>query len=128
MINIIILLCSVKGENTSPGKLLKMKSSKVTGLDGIPPRLLKDEAHEISRLIAYLTNSSILTSLIPSGWKRVTPIYKCNSDPNNYRPISVLPLISKVMERVIQSQLVGFLTKNNTLSVHQSGFQNMHSL
>ena len=44
---------------------------------------------------------------------KVTPIHKSGdkSDPNNDRPISVLPLISKVMERAIQSQLVAFLTK-----------------
>ena len=119
---------SVLGEVSSSFVLresLEMKSTKVTGLDGIPARLLKDGTHEISRPIGYVINSSTSTGLIPSDWKsaKVTLIYKCGdkSDPNNYRPISVLPLISKIMERAIQSQLVAFLTKTNSLSVYQSG-------
>ena len=53
----------------------------------------------------------------------VTPTHKSGdqSDPNNYRPISVLRLISKVVERAIQSHFVAFLIKNNSLSVHKSG-------
>ena len=112
-------------------ELLKMKSTKATGLDGIPARLLKDAANEISRPVAYLIYLTISTCMIPSEWKtaKVTTIYKSGdkSDPNNYRPISVLPLISKVMERAIQSQLVAFLIRNNSLSVHQSGFRKKHS-
>ena len=108
-----------------------MKSTKATGLDGIPARLLKDAANEISRPVAYLINLTISTCMIPSEWKaaKVTPIYKSGdkSDPSNYRPISVLPLISKVMERAIQSQLVAFLTRSNSLSMHQSGFRKKHS-
>ena len=76
-----------------------MKSMKATGLDGISARLLKDAAPEVSELITYIINLTISTSTIPSEWKtaKVTPIYKSGdkSDPNNYRPISVLPLISK---------------------------------
>ena len=48
-------------------------------------------------------------------------------DVNNYRPISVLPLISKIMERTVQVQLVSFLTTNKVLSEHQSGFRKRHS-
>ena len=111
--------------------LLKMKSTKATGLNGILALLLKDAANELSRPIAYLINSSISTCMIPSEWKsaKVIPIHKSGdkSDPNNYRPISVLPWILKVMECTIQSQLVAFLTKNNSLLVHQSGFQKKHS-
>jgi len=84
-----------------------MKSTKATGLDGIPARLLKDAANEISRPIAYLINSSISTCMIPFEWKsaKLIPIYKSGdkSDPNNHRLISVLSLISKIMEHAIQS-------------------------
>ena len=104
--------------------LLKMKSTKATGLDGIPVRLLKDAENELSRPTPYLINS-LISTLIPSEQKSatVTPTQKSGDqcDPNNYRPISVLPLISKVMERTIQSHFVTFLIKNNSLSVHQSG-------
>ena len=112
-------------------ELLQMKSTKATGLDGISARLLKDAAPEVSESITYIINLTISTSTIPSEWKaaKVTPIYKSGdkSDPNNYRPISVLPLISKVMERAIQSQLETFLIKHNLLSINQSGFRKKHS-
>ena len=59
----------------------------------------------------------------------MTPIFKSGEkdDVNNYRPISVLPLTSKIMERTVQVQLVSFLTTNNVLSEHQSGFRKRHS-
>ena len=112
-------------------ELLQMKSTKATGLDGMSARLLKDAAPEVSESITYIINLTISTSTIPSEWKaaKVTPIYKSGDkgDPNNYRPIPVLPLISKVMERAIQSQLVTFLIKHNLLSINQSGFRKKHS-
>ena len=99
-------------------------------LDGTPARLLKDAAPEVSESITYIINLTISASRIPSEWKpaKVTPIYKSGdkSDPNNYRPISVLLLISKVMERAIQSQLVAFLIRQNLLSINQSGFRKKH--
>ena len=87
-------------------ELCKLKSSKATGLDGIPVRVLKDAAPEIAKPIAYLINLTILTGIIPQEWKeaKVTPIFKSGEkdDVNNYRPIFVLPLISKIMERAVQ--------------------------
>ena len=71
------------------------------------------------------------TSDVPSQRKeaKVTPIYKTErkDDENNYRPISVLPLISKVMERAVQVQLLAFLDENKILSVFQSGFRKKYS-
>ena len=108
-------------------ELCKLKSSKATSLDGIPARVLKDAAPEIAKPIAYLKNLSSLTGIIPQA--KVTPIFKSGEkdDVNNYRPISVLPLISKIMERTVQVQLVSSLTTNNVLSEHQSGFRKQHS-
>ena len=59
-------------------ELLQIKSTKVTGLDGISARLLKDAALEVSEPITYIINLTISTSTIPSEWKtaKVTPIYK----------------------------------------------------
>ena len=49
------------------------------------------------------------------------------SDPTNYRPISVIPVVAKVFERIIYDQLYHYLIKNNFLSCHQSGFRSLHS-
>ena len=72
-------------------------------------RLLKDAAPVIAKPITlYLVNLNISSALILAEWKdvRVTPSFKSGArkDVNNYRPISVLPLVSKIMERAIQVQ------------------------
>jgi len=112
-------------------ELAKLKLSKATGLDKIPAKLLKDAVSVTSKPVTYLINLTISSGEIPSQWKeaRVTPIYKTGKkdDENNYRPISVLPLVSKVMKSAIQVQLLSFLDKNKVLSVFQSCFRKKHS-
>ena len=82
-------------------ELTKLKLTKATGLDGLTARLLRDSAPVIAKPIMYLVNLTISTRVIPSEWKeaRVTPIFKSGerNNENNYRPISVLPLVPKVM-------------------------------
>ena len=86
--------------------------NKASGPYAITPTLLKDAAPVIAKPITYLVNLCILTGLILSEWKdaRVTPIIKseARNDVNDYRPISVLPLLSKIMERAIQVQFLAF--------------------
>ena len=71
------------------------------------------------------------TSIFPTEWKKakVFPVNKKDdkSDPNNYRPISVLPTIAKLLERLIYDQPYDSLTRNNLLTKHQSGFRSLHS-
>ena len=57
------------------------------------------------------------------------PVYKedIKSDPNNNRPVSILPVVSKIIEKVIFKQLYEYLTDNNLLTVSQHGFRPMHS-
>ena len=73
----------------------------------------------------------MFTSHFPAKWKvaKVTPIYKDGdkSDVSNYRPISVLPILSKILERVVHDQLYNYLTCNNILHPCQSGFRCNHS-
>ena len=84
-------------------QLRNLKGSKESGLDGIPARLLKDGASAIAKPNAYLINLTI-SGEIPSEWKEAKVIHIFKSDKrneaNNYLPISVLPLISKKMERI----------------------------
>ena len=74
-----------------------MKVNKAARLDKIPARLLRE--------LTYLINKSITDGTVPVLWKvaRVTPLYKAEENllVENYRPISVLPVLSKVLERVI---------------------------
>ena len=112
-------------------ELKRLKSKKATGLDGMSARLLKDAAPVIAKPITYIINLTISTGEIPPELKeaKVTPIFKNGkrTEESNYRPISVLPLVSKVMESAIQVQLVKFLEANEVLSAYQSRFRKGHS-
>ena len=85
----------------------------------------------ISQPMASIINSCISTSIIPSEFERacVTPLFKggVNNDPNSYRPISILPTLSKVYERHIANQLKYFLKHTNILFSNQSDFRENHS-
>ena len=74
---------------------------------------------------------NLVSGIFPDDWKcaRVTPLFKQGepSDLNNYRPISVISVIAKVFERIIYDQLYNFLTNEDIISNHQSGFRSLHS-
>ena len=76
-------------------------------------------------------NLSNENGVFPGGLKiaRVTPIYKGegSSDVSNYRPISVLPCFSKILEHIMYNRLYKYLIENNILYSKQFGFQNGHS-
>ena len=112
--------------------LSELDTSKANGLDNIPARLLKDCPDLISESLTQIFNESINQGLFPVDWKkaRVTPIYKNSgerNDPSNYRPISVIPIIAKLIERVVYNQLYEYFINNKLLSLHQSGFRLLHS-
>ncbi len=94
-------------------------------------RLLKSSAPTIIPSQTYIINLVICKGIIPVDWKsaRVSAIYKNDSklDLNNYRPISVLPVIAKVFEKVVFDQTYNFLNDNDLLSKEQSGFRHLHS-
>ena len=101
--------------------------SKATGPDGISPRLLKEAGIAIVPSLTKLINLSLSLSKVPRRWKlaHVIPLFKKGekSDPNNYRPVSLLSCVSKILERVVFKHLYNFLLTHKILSPHQSGFQ-----
>ena len=111
--------------------LHSLKVNKAAGLDKIPARLLKDAEMELAPSITYLVNKSISDGIVPDLWKvaRVTPLHKSDDklQVENYRPISVLPVLSKVVERVVHSQLNAHLHQLDFLYQHQYGFRRGHS-
>ena len=113
------------------GEICKMDSKKSPGISNFDVRLLKLAAPVICKSLAYICNLSLHTSCFPNDWKlaKITPIHKDGDkyDVNNYRPISVLPVLSKIIERAIHDQLYHFLTKNGVLNPCQSGFRRNHS-
>ena len=113
--------------------LSNLKSSKSTGIDsiGIPARVLKISAEIISPSLTWIFNLCIKTGVYIDDWKKawVIPIYKSEDRKKceNYRPISILPIISKIFERSIFNQLYEFLNANSLLSKHQFGFRPKNS-
>ena len=109
-----------------------MPANKATGADKLGPTVLKIAAPGVASVPARLINHCIQKSNFPIGWKtaKVTPVYKrqCEkSDKHNYRPISVLPILSKIYERHIYDSLYTYLSVNNLLYGLQSGFRRSHS-
>ena len=88
-------------------ELKKIKKNKAAGLDEWPGVLIKDSASVISKPLSYLLNLSLKTSQVPRHWKiaKITPIFKSedSSNTDNYRPIRVLPIASKVLERAVHT-------------------------
>ena len=110
-------------------KILKPKSS--AGSDCISTKLLKEIAPLILTPLHHLINLSLETGFVPKQFKiaKVVPIFKSGDkhDYNNYRPISLLSSFSKLMEKVVARQLVGFLNYHNLLYKHQYGFRANHN-
>ncbi len=111
-----------------------LKSSKPTTcmLDPIPSKLLKEVLPEVIDPLLAIINSSSL-GYVPKTFKLAvikSLIKKPQLDPKdlvNYRPISNLPFLSKILEKVISSQLYSFLEKNDICEEFQSGFRPYHS-
>ena len=105
--------------------------NKATGIDMIGPRLLKLAAPFIANEITFICNHSITNSVFPSKWKeaKVTPLHKNgpHEEINNYRPISILPVLSKVLEKHVHESLSEFLHQHKLLHETQSGFRAQHS-
>ena len=112
-------------------ELKSLKRNKATGVDNIPTNLLKDSASEISRPLSHIINLSLRTGIVPNEWKiaRLTPIHKSGdvTKADNYRPISILPVVSKIMERAVQKQLKDYLEENKLLSDTQFGYRKKRS-
>ena len=112
-------------------ELLKLNIHKSSGLDGISPNILKMSATVIYESLTHIFNSSLCTGNFPSKLKlaRVTPLYKSGdiADMNNYRPISVLPSLSKLFEKIVYAQIYEYLIKYKLIHPNQSGFRSKHS-
>ena len=108
--------------------LKKMKTSFGFGPDGFASHFIKIAFPVISYTLCKIYNMSIESGIIPDSWKlaRVTPIFKNGSTENrsNYRPISVLPVLSRLFEKLIYDQLYEYLDSNKHLFKDQYGFRN----
>ena len=89
-------------------------------MDKIPCKLLKIAADIVAPSLTSILNQSISVGIFPIDWKlaRVSPVFKKGkkSDLNNYRPISVIPIVAKIFEQIIYNQLYKYLNDNSLLA------------
>ena len=111
--------------------ITSLKSKTSCGLDGVSPKTMKLLNHSISTPISILVNKSLQSGVVPPNLKiaKVIPIYKSKdkTELGNYRPISLLPSLSKILEKVVHRRLYKFCAKYNLLSNYQFGFRPNHS-
>lgn len=111
--------------------IMNMKSSYTAGVDDICSKIVKSFAIEILDPLVYCINLSLSHGVVPKMTKiaKVIPIYNSGDQNNlqNYRPISILPTFSKVLERVVYNRLSGYLDKMNILIPSQYGFRKKSS-
>ena len=108
-------------------QLKKLKRKKASGIDNLPPGFLKDAAFNIAKPLNHLINLCLPTGKMPKALKigKITHLFKNGSKHqfDNYRPITVLPICSKVLELCIHSQLMNHLETHELLSQDQFGFR-----
>jgi len=105
----------------------QLRETKAVGTDGIAFRFVRDSLVVTSFYLTVIINTSIVTGVYPTLWKHaiVPPILKSGdiNDVSNYRPISILPVLSKLLEKIVANQLREFLERNRLLSNTQHGFR-----
>lgn len=109
----------------------KSMKSNSTGIDGLPLKFIKMLLPFIDCYVLHVFNSIITFSSFPLEWKhsKVIPIPKKQNASNlsDFRPISLLPVLSKVLEKILQTQILHYLESNKMLSSYQSAYRTNHS-
>ena len=112
-------------------KVIKYIKTNACGVDMISSYFLKICVDQIAKPIAHIVNSSFARNTFPTRWKQalVKPLPKINIPlgPSDFRPISLLPAISKILEKIAAKQMVDYLKSKNLLDMNQSAYRQHHS-
>ena len=113
-------------------KIIKsLPSNKAPGIDKVSAKILKYSLPATLPILTSIFNNSFAACTFPRAWKisEVTPILKSGDfdDPSNTRPISLLPILSKVCEKLTHKQFVNYLNCNSKIAKQQSGNRQFHS-
>lgn len=104
-----------------------LKNKNSCGIDEINIKVIKFVAPLIALPLSHIFNNSFISGQVPDELKvaLVSPVYKASdkNDFSNYRPISVLPCFSKILERIMYNRMIDFIEKYKILSDHQYGFR-----
>ena len=119
-------------DNTYVLKLIQnLKSKPSFGHDGLSSIMLKEVSSSISPILTCIINQSLCTGIFPESLKiaKIIPVYKKENPhiTDNYRPVSLLPILSKIFEKVVFIQVYDYFTENDLLYKSQYGFRKLHS-
>jgi hypothetical protein len=107
------------------------KNKKSCDNDNINMTLVKTVIHCIKIPLTNICNKSIQSGIFPDGMKKakVVPIFKSGDqkEVSNYRPVSILPQFSKILEKIFYNRLIKFISRNNPIYKSQYGFRENHS-
>ena len=119
--------CAVEIENI----IGNLKSKTSSGWDGISNKLLKEVKHVLAYPLSVIFNKSLVYGVFPEifKWADVIPLYKsgATTETTNYRPISLLPTLSKVLEKLLHKHVYTFLDNTGQIFQSQYGFRSKHS-
>jgi hypothetical protein len=111
--------------------IMSFENKNSTGVDEIPITVVKNSINLILKPLTHIINSSLISGYFPSKMKiaKIIPIFKKGSpnDPSSYRPVSLLPVFSKILQKVVYNQLLTFLESNRLLDDEQHGFRSKKS-
>ena len=111
--------------------LTKLDTRKSTGPDDLSALFLQRVAECIVVPLTLIYNKSLKTGTVPSAWKKsnVTPVHKGGDtdDPGNYRPISVVPIVAKILEKIIAIQLGSYMEHHHLLHDLQGAYRHGRS-
>ena len=127
--------CSFSLQPVHPDKVEKiiasLKSTRSCGLDNIDSFILKLAKDELVPVITHIINLSITKKTFPAAWKtaKIIPLYKKDeyTDPKNYRPVALLAVCSKILEKAVFLQVMDYMENNNLLHPSHHGFRSNHS-
>ena len=106
--------------------------SKSSGPDDITPRMLKSTAYSITPSLTQIYTFSLTSGIFPTDWKlaRVVPVPKADNlraSVTGYCPISILPVVSKILESHVKEIILNSISGTNSISKHQWGFMHHRS-
>ena len=105
----------------------KMKNSRTCGIDTIDTSIVKLVKAELTPAITHILNLSIRQNIFPNAWKiaKVVPLHKKNekTDPKNYRPVALLSVLSKILEKAVFLQIMDYMENNKLLHPSHHGFR-----
>ena len=127
--------CRFRLKTVHPDLIMKLgnslKNKKSCGIDDLDAYIIKLAKHELVPAITHIVNLSITASCFPEQWKlaKIVPLHKKDNPslPENYRPVALLCILSKILEKVVFTQLSAYMEENEILHPSHHGFRGYHS-